>query len=278
MTKLADPGHWSSLYEEETRRRTRGKTALRRAIGRRLSRLKPYDEFVLWNVLYRRYLPDGHRKTAIEVGSAPGDHLVNLHLRLGYDPFGVEYTSAGAALNRRTFELAGIDPAHVIEADLFDESFQRQYRERFDLIVSRGFIEHFSDPTEAARIHWSLLKPGGTLACSVPNLRGFNYHLTRLINDEVLAIHNLRIMDPRELSRLFESLGAQTSFCGYYGVLNFQVTHARRGSAWRHLMSGLSVVQLLLNLSFRTAFAGKGGDSATFSPHLLYVGRKRLAH
>lgn len=275
MTKVADTQHhWDAVYEAESRRRTHGEDRFRRALGRGLGRLKPYDEFVLWEVLYRRYLPDGHGKSALEIGSAPGDYLVRLHHRLGYEPFGVERSPAGAALNRRTFSSAGLDPDHVIEIDLFDASLQKKYHEHFDLVLSRGFLEHFADPTEAARIHLDLLKPGGTLMCSVPNLRGLNYRLTRLINAEVLGIHNFMLMEPIALASLFESRGLRTAFCGYYGVLNFHVTHARDGSPWQHLMAGLGFVQLGLNAAFRTVFGGEGGDSATFSPHVLYVGRK----
>ncbi len=272
---LAAREHWNALYENHLRPGKRRHSKHIPAILRRtLDRCRPFDDFVLWNVLYPQYVPNGQSKTAIEIGSAPGEYLVRLRDRLNYEPYGVEYSRPGAAINRAAFVQANIDPNNVFEASLFDEHFLAANTCRFDLVVSRGFIEHFSDPTEAANAHWRLLKPGGTLLVSVPNLRRFNYYLTRLINEDVLAIHNLEIMRRQALCALFESCGAKTLFCDYYGVLNFDVTYARKGSRWRHVMAGLSVAQLALNASFRTLLPPRAGDSQTFSPHLLYIGHK----
>jgi SAM-dependent methyltransferase len=313
MTRLSDRRHWDRLYQKASsvssaaspvanRRADRPfatespaadvgvyrralpwlRSRLWRALGSRSAWFRPYDEFVLWDIIYRRYVPDGRGKIALEIGSAPGEYLLRLRQKLGYDPFGVEYSPEGAALNRELFRKAGIASDHVMEADLFDESFQQANRERFDLVVSRGFIEHFADSSEIARLHVNLLKPGGTVLCSVPNLRGLNYRLTHLINRDILAIHNLTIMDQNALSQAFSQADVQTAFCGYYGVLNFGVTYASERSPWRHAMRVLHGVQPLLNASFRTILAGRSGESATLSPHLLYIGRKldrgSLAH
>jgi 2-polyprenyl-3-methyl-5-hydroxy-6-metoxy-1,4-benzoquinol methylase len=41
-------------------------------------------------------------------------------------------------------------------------------------LVSWGLIEHFTDTESVISAHVNLLKPGGILIVSIPNLRGFN--------------------------------------------------------------------------------------------------------
>jgi 2-polyprenyl-3-methyl-5-hydroxy-6-metoxy-1,4-benzoquinol methylase len=66
----------------------------------------------------------------VEVGSAPGEHLVRLKQRFGLTP-----------------------------------------REAFDVVLSGGFIEHFTDVAAIVQKHLQLLKPGGRLVVMIPNLK-----------------------------------------------------------------------------------------------------------
>lgn len=55
-----------------------------------------------------------------------------------------EYSPVGAKLNRENFKDWGLNPEHVIESDFFADDFQSAYRAQFDVVISRGFIEHFT--------------------------------------------------------------------------------------------------------------------------------------
>lgn len=104
-----------------------------------------YSEERYWQIVMET-VGSSPGKRSLEVGSAPGDYSVALHSRLLCEPFGIEYTTEGARQNRAVFSAAGISPANVIEGDFFDHALAEKYRGQFDIVMSRGFIEHFTDP------------------------------------------------------------------------------------------------------------------------------------
>jgi len=101
---------------------------------------------LIFEHVYATHFSGRKGQRVIEVGSAPGLHLLEVRSRFGLDPFGVEYAPAGVALNRQNFQQAGVNPDQVIEADFFSEGFLAAHQGKFDVVLSRGFIEHFSVP------------------------------------------------------------------------------------------------------------------------------------
>ena len=100
----------------------------------------------------------------VEIGSAPGEHLVRLSETFGLVPYGIEYSAAGVEVNRAVFAARGLDPENVIQMDFFSDECLLSCRERFDVVVSRGFIEHFADAAQVVDRHLELLKPGGLVS------------------------------------------------------------------------------------------------------------------
>jgi hypothetical protein len=77
-----------------------------------------YPDHQFWNVILPKYLQRGTAARVIEIGSAPGDNLVEINHRFGFEPFGVEYTPTGAQESRQTISAAGF-PDHLFECDAF---------------------------------------------------------------------------------------------------------------------------------------------------------------
>src|SRR4051812_41802194 len=103
MTRLTDQQYWEGVAAAEptvqaSKPDSRVKRLLKRAMGERLlDLLSPYDAYLLWRVVFPRYLPascDG--LSVVEIGSAPGDFLVQFASTYGATPYGVEYTRYGA--------------------------------------------------------------------------------------------------------------------------------------------------------------------------------------
>jgi hypothetical protein len=94
-----------------------------------------YAGYLLFDVMYRKYLPRGEQKI-IEIGSAPGGNLIIMHENFGYVPYGVEYTEARVEINRQLFENYGLDPGKIIHSDFFDDNFQKKYQQYFDIVMS----------------------------------------------------------------------------------------------------------------------------------------------
>lgn len=236
--------------------------------------LSGYEDHLIWNVIYEKYMPRAEGAKLLEVGSAPGDHLVQVSQRFGLEPYGVEYSESGVKLNREIFTANHINPDNVIDADFFSEDFQEQYREFFDVVISRGFIEHFADVEDTIQKHLNLLAKGGRLIIIIPNLRGLNYLLGMMFHREVIAIHNLEIMRKDVFSRLFEHKNLQPLFCDYNGVFSFYLFNTKETSPMRHVLKACFHLQLALNAAFHLLFKNKPIESSWSSPSLIFIGIK----
>lgn len=292
MAKLSEQEHWDSVHQRagdalaragqvetaEPVGAPRGglKDAIKKLLGRDLlERMTNYDDYLLHEVIFKTYLPGVKGARLLEVGSAPGLNLVYLKQTYDFDVYGVDYSEVGVELNRETFAANGINPDNCIHADFFSKTFQEQYRESFDVVYSYGFIEHFTDTEDVIAGHVNLLRPGGRLIVSVPNLRGFNRLLMSVFNKENLDIHNLDLMLKPRFRRAFARPDLAPLHCDYYGTFSIYLAFAGEGSPLRLPLSALYKVQPLLNLCFRSLLGRRGAESALFSPHLIFVGTKQ---
>jgi 2-polyprenyl-3-methyl-5-hydroxy-6-metoxy-1,4-benzoquinol methylase len=281
MTDLADKEFWERRHEgfvnEAVRRGSGTRGVLRRWLdgaraGVGAEPLQSYPDFLV-DRLFVRHLPAHTDWTVIEVGCAPGDQLIRVNRRLGFQPYGVEYSPVGAATARKTFTDNGFDPSHVIEADFFSPSFHDQNRGRYDVVLSRGFIEHFDDPKTVIAAHVDLLRPGGFLVCSIPNLRSFAYPFLRVFGRDVLDAHNLGIMRLNTYRALFQDLDLATRFCGYVGVFQLFGVALRRERSLRGLIArGVDRFgDVMDHLSF-LLLRGRAPETR-WSPNLVYIGQ-----
>lgn len=249
---------------------------LKRILGPSITgRMRSYDDYLLWNVIYPGFLPVMEGTSVIEIGSAPGKHLVRLRARLGCEVWGLEYSPEGAAANRDAFKAAGIDPGRVIEADLFDDGPLERYAGQFDIVMSRGFIEHFDDPSDAIERHVRLLRPGGRLIVSIPNMRGANYLQALLFNRQLIPIHNREIMRMDDFRALFDIDCLETVFCGYYGTARADIFIHGKGPFTRLVSRAAEAFQAFQNLLFRLVLRNRGLETSAFSPNLLFIGKKK---
>ena len=274
---LSTQDRWEASYRPPVASglRERGKQFLRRQLGEdKVALFKDYDAWLLWEVLYPRYLPRGPGLRALEIGSAPGTHLLELRRRFGYEPFGVEYTAAGAEANRAQFTAHGVNPANVYEADVFSADLRQRCREQFDLVLSRGFIEHFGDPKAVVGTHLEFLKPGGTLIIEVPNFHGIHYPWYLLFRRSVLTWHNFNTMRWPVFKSLFDTPGLERLYLGSYGTFSFTTFMLPRNRVGRVLGALRSPPQALRNAALRVGFPQGGPESGLTSPRHLFIGRK----
>lgn len=282
MERLTPKDYWNTVYSGESivqviptlekQTDSRLKSWLKRRLGQYWC---DYSNYLEWESLYQSYLPKVKGLKIIEIGSAPGTNLVRLHQTFGYEPYGVEYSETGANLNREVFSQHGLDPNHVIRADTFSESFLSRYEGYFDLVISRGFIEHFTEMEKVIDIHLRLLKPGGHLIVTIPRLTGVPHLLFRFFNPMQIPMHNLSIMNRKTFASLFRREAIKELYCDYYGTFKVSVCGtAQPGGGKAALMSALLKGQLLLNMLFRLVFGKRGAESYWFSPYLIYIGTK----
>jgi 2-polyprenyl-3-methyl-5-hydroxy-6-metoxy-1,4-benzoquinol methylase len=248
-----------------------------RLLGPRLVELlaRRHADEHLYGTVLAQHLPARPDWRVLEIGSAPGVRLLWLHRQFGYQPYGVEYTAAGAATNRTILAGHGFPANHVIEADFFAPELQQRHREAFDVVCSFGFLEHFSDPAEVVRRHAELVRPGGWLAIVIPNLRGLNKLLAEFFNRDVIALHNLAIMQRDAFARLFARRELETRFCDYVGLFNFETQNTDPSSWKRHLLHLAKLAETPLQVAATLLLRQHNPQHAWYSPYLAYVGEKR---
>ncbi|MBK8743876.1 class I SAM-dependent methyltransferase [Propionivibrio sp.] len=283
MSRLTDKDYWEGVYQAapaaaaEPVPTPERKRLLKRLFGPRLmDMLSAYDDYLLWQAVLPRFLPRGASGlSVVEIGSAPGDFLVRFARTFGAEVYGVEYTSHGAERNRQVFAAAGYSTDQIIEADFFADAFLATNAGRFDIVVSRGFIEHFVDARAVVERHVALLKDGGLLLILIPNLRGIYGTWTRRFNPDQLPLHNLELMKAENFRDACAVPGLDVLRCGHFGTFSFWMftasPHARIANRFIRL---LHIVQRGLNLLLRLVFGRKGCESALFSPNLIFVARK----
>ena len=126
--------------------------------------LSTYDTRRRLEVLIDEFLPDSlvKGKTALDVGCGLGYFSERL-VKRGASVLGCD---VGPGLVERTRRRAGCETV-VADALRLTEQFGP---DRFDLVVSSECIEHTPDPQRALTEMVAVLRPGGYLAVSTPNV------------------------------------------------------------------------------------------------------------
>lgn len=271
MEELSKKVYWDSRHSEYDHACSHQNDRGLKRLLRRLAPNAPWEQSVgerrRWAIC-DRYLPQDGNLRVVEIGCAPGKILLSYHKRYGYQPWGIEYSHVGVMKSREVFVSSGLNPNYIVEADFFSEDITEKFGGFFDVVTSHGFIEHFDEPAHVVRRHVSLLRPGGFLVVVIPNLRGFNYLRVRTACPEKIAIHNFDIMKRSAFHSLFKDpeLWLEDLFVGYVGTLTL-----------RHLFPDWlpdfeSIIDKILWL-----FVGdRGFETAFFSPHLMYIGKRVL--
>ena len=133
----------------------------------------------------------------------------------------------------------------------------------FDFVYSHGFIEHFPPSTSEQLVaeHVRVLRPGGLLALSVPNLLNPFHTWLKWREGSSYRFHPERSYTPRGLSGLLERHGIRVAGRDGYGLL-WSLWHQRSRMAYY-------TSALTLRLGLGQDFEGK--LSPTLRAHLCMM-------
>lgn len=174
-TRLTDEEFWEEHWVSQK-------------IPARINRLASFDRCL--SRVFTRFLADGRGKKLIEIGAAPGRWLIFFRERFGYEVDGIEYLPSACRKTEENLAACGTD-GKIFQQDFFHNDLPQH---SYDVVLSIGFIEHFTDQDTVVGGHVALLKPGGLLVLIVPNLRGLHGVVERLTDRETLAAHNQEVM------------------------------------------------------------------------------------
>jgi SAM-dependent methyltransferase len=122
---------------------------------------RSYSPGRLLDVL-RRFLPRESAEPVLELGSAPGRWLAWIERNLQLPTVGIDLDAEGTRLSRRLFPGIRVLRGNAMRLPFPDQAFAASF--------SLGLVEHFEDPAPILRETFRVVRPGGTVICSVPNL------------------------------------------------------------------------------------------------------------
>ena len=173
--------------------------------------LKP--DYIFGDIL-AKIIAEKNVKTAIELGGFPGYYAAYLKKYQHLDTTLFDYYIHQGLINQ-LLEKNGLKQGDIsiIEADLFNYQPTLLY----DMVLSFGLIEHFSNTRSIIQTHLLFLKPGGTLFITLPNFRGVNGWVQRKFDRENYDKHYIESMDPALLARYCRELGLKSVESYYHG-------------------------------------------------------------
>jgi len=117
----------------------------------------------------QKHLPRSEGLSLLEVGCYPGRFLWYFSRYFGYRVEGIDYIDWCCEKTGELLKAAGVE-ARVHQKDFL--TWEPTEQERWDVVSSFGFVEHFEDYTAIVARHARLVRPGGFLVLEIPNHTG----------------------------------------------------------------------------------------------------------
>jgi len=247
LDKKTDRKFWKDFWAN---------TKLPQTINKRLIIYKRLDK------LFKKYLKPDKNAEILEIGCAPAAWLIYFNKEFGYKISGIEYLKSGCDISKKNLKLTNTD-GKIICADLFNNKLKK---DSYDYVYSCGFIEHFDPPDTAIKKHLELLKKNGNIVVLIPNFKGFNLLLLKILNKKITENHNLKIMDLHKFTNAFKKQGIKIISAGYIGKLNLTVIHW----GWLQNTPLIYFVHTVNQIISRLWFF----ESKIFSPYIYLIGKK----
>jgi len=173
--------------------------------------IKP--DYVFGDILAKLIKENGI-KSAVELGGFPGYYSIYLKKYEHLDTTLFDYY-VHEGLVKQLLAKNGLQDGDIkiIEADLFNYT----PAEKYDMVLSFGLIEHFSDTKAIINTHLQFLKPGGTLFITLPNFTGVNGWVQRKFDLDNYNKHYIDCMNPAFLAESCKQLGLKNIESYYHG-------------------------------------------------------------
>jgi SAM-dependent methyltransferase len=220
------------------------------------------DEVTAWLDEQKHLFPV--KGSLFEFGCYPGRYLSFLGKR-GWMVNGIDLTAAITEPRFTTWlQQEGIATGTLNQGDAL--SYARSTTDRYDLVCSFGFIEHFENFLNVIELHDQILKPGGSLIITTPNFRGgIQRFLHTKFNEKALGIHYLPSMQPDVWKKKLEELGYVVKIAGYFGGFDFWCDEAKRSDIQNFILKLICKVK-----PFVKGFPNR----AAYSPYCGIIAQK----
>lgn len=106
----------------------------------------------------------------------------------GWRVHGIDYSEEGLEVLEKFLESRNPAYGKFHQADIFNFDWS-SIQNTSDIMISFGFLEHFTDPGSILSAATTALKPGGLVISQIPNLYSFNAKLMKKYAPELWRQH-----------------------------------------------------------------------------------------
>jgi 2-polyprenyl-3-methyl-5-hydroxy-6-metoxy-1,4-benzoquinol methylase len=228
----------------------------------------PVEWFVRWsrNRRFKRVKKFSSRGRVLDIGCGRG-LILSMAKSEGWEACGLEFSDESAAYARNELGL-DIRTGNIKDAEFLDGDF--------DVVTIWHVLEHMENPVGTIKECYRILKPGGLLLISLPNMRSMQsvmtgrhwfhldipYHLYHFNTENLKRLlneHSFKIMKVSHFSFEFNPFGFLQSLLNMSGIrynLLYDIlkTKGLRYSLKGNWYDGLLATLLLLPLYFPISF------------------------
>jgi len=203
----------------------------------------------------------------LELGCSPGHFSSLLYRRISFQPFGADFSPHAHLYAEAMAQYAGAH-ATLFQADLRDFATTELY----DVVMSFGLIEHFTNPAEILEHHYRLCRKGGLLVVSIPHLRFLQWTYHFLFDRKDLAVHNVSMMNLETFHAFSRTKNLEVLLLRHVGRINFWNVDESGPRPIAILRKGASLaVRGLVNLVLSNVLPP---DKKIYAPWIVFVARK----
>lgn len=168
----------------------------------------------------------------LEIGCFPGRYLA-VFGELGYELNGIDLTPRVDADLPTWLRLQNYKVGNFVNINFRDYKPQ----EKFDVVSSFGYIEHFVNWKEILKQQAMLVKEDGYLVVETPNFYGLIQRVLHVLFDNNnYKRHNILSMNPTLWSREAQTLNFEIIYCGAFGAFDFWFESQERNYLQRKLL------------------------------------------
>jgi cyclopropane fatty-acyl-phospholipid synthase-like methyltransferase len=198
--------YWSSVWEHSDVARYTSPDQFNRAH-------REVHEFLVRQL---KNLPLG--TSILEVGCGNSKWLPYFAKEFGLTVAGLDYSEIGCRMAENSLAAAGVNGT-IYRADLFNPP--ADLAGSYDIVISLGVVEHFTDTAAFLAAVARLGKSGGMVLTVLPNLSGWIGSIQKRMDRRIYDIHVP--LDADQIRRAHETAGLQVDVCEYIVPLDFHM-------------------------------------------------------
>ena len=121
---------------------------------------------------------------------------------------------------------------NITEYELHKADFLNFQHKPYDVVVSFGFLEHFTNWKQMLKKHLQMTSPGGHVIVSVPNLQRFQYILHKVLDPQFETEQVVEATDLDSIKKCISDSGYTLLYAGYYQTFHFFAHHRENSRSW----------------------------------------------